>query len=99
MRMAVRTGGVRLGAFVLLGMLVSHTASAAELRESGGCNTGWRFERQTDPGSHIEWEFRDAWKPEFDDSHWSRVFLPHSWDQTAHSPWVAENHWRGIGWY
>ena len=60
---------------------------------------GWRFQRQVNAGSAIEWQFRDAWKPGYDDSAWSKVFLPHSWDQTAHGPWVTVLHWRGIGWY
>jgi beta-galactosidase len=69
------------------------------VRHTASLNEGWRFQRQVNPGSAIEWQFRDAWKPGFDDAQWSRVFLPHSWDQTAHSPWVSINHWRGIGWY
>jgi len=83
----------------VLFLVLAGAASAAGPREAVSLNTGWRFQRQSDPGSHVEWEFRDAWKPEFDDSQWARVFVPHSWDQTAHSPFVAENHWRGIGWY
>ncbi len=62
-------------------------------------NEGWRFQRQVNPGSEVEWQFRDASKPGYDDSQWSKVFLPHSWDQMAHNPWVTTNHWRGIGWY
>lgn len=69
------------------------------VRRTTSLNEGWRFQRQANPGSAIEWQFRDAWTPGFDDSQWSHVFLPHSWDQTAHTPWVSLNHWRGIGWY
>jgi len=68
-------------------------------RETLSLNDGWRFERQANPGSAVEWQFQDAWKLTYDDSQWSKVFLPHSWDQTAHTPWVTTNHWRGIGWY
>jgi beta-galactosidase len=60
---------------------------------------GWRFERQNIPGSGVEWEFERAWTPDYDDSKWSEVFVPHTWDKSAHSPFVAVNHWRGIGWY
>ena len=74
-------------------------ATSKSLREQISLNEDWRFQRQVAPGSAVEWPFRDAWKPAFDDSGWSRVFLPHSWDQTAHNAWVATNHWRGIGWY
>ena len=72
---------------------------AQAVRQKVCLNEDWRFERQVNPGSAVEWQFRNAWKPEFDDSGWSKVFLPHSWDQTAHMPWVALGHWRGIGWY
>lgn len=75
---------------------ISSWTQAAELTS---LNEGWRFQRQANPGSGIEWQFRDAWLPGYDDSQWSHVFLPHSWDQTAHSPWVSINHWRGVGWY
>lgn len=68
-------------------------------RQTVSLNEGWRFQRQVNPGSEVEWQFRDAWKPDYDDSGWPSVFLPHSWDQTAHLPWVVQNHWRGIGWY
>ena len=74
-------------------------AVPSPLRQTISLNEGWRFQRQVNPGSAIEWEYRDAWKAVFDDSHWSKVFLPHSWDQVAHNPWVTVDHWRGIGWY
>jgi len=75
------------------------TGDGPDKREKINLNEGWRFERQVNPGSAVEWPFKEAWKPGFDDSSWSQVFLPHSWDQVAHNPWVALNHWRGIGWY
>jgi beta-galactosidase len=74
-------------------------ATTSPLRCQVSLNQDWRFQRQITPGSAVEWQYRDAWKPEYDDSQWSRVFLPHSWDQTAHAPWVRALHWRGIGWY
>lgn len=98
--MILRAGGNRVSFFVLWGFLgLGFAFAAMGPRETLSLNTDWRFQRQTVPGSGIEWEFRDAWKLDFDDSHWSSIFIPHSWDQTAHSPWVATNHWRGIGWY
>ncbi|MGE5646990.1 MAG: glycoside hydrolase family 2 protein [Acidobacteriota bacterium] len=85
---------------LLLCTLAASAAPAAQTpRFTASLNEGWRFQRQANPGSAIEWQFRDAAKPGFDDSEWSRVFLPHSWDQSAHAPWVSVNHWRGIGWY
>jgi beta-galactosidase len=74
-------------------------AGTSQLRETLCLNEGWRFQRQIAPGSATEWQFQDAWKAGYDDSRWSKVFLPHSWDQVAHNPWVSVNHWRGIGWY
>jgi beta-galactosidase len=83
-----------------LAILLSSAALLAQpLRQRISLNEYWQFQRQVAPGSAIEWQFRDAWKPDYDASGWSRVFLPHSWDQTAHLPWVALNHWRGMGWY
>jgi beta-galactosidase len=69
------------------------------LRMTESLNAGWRFRRQIAPGSAVEWTFKDAWKDGYDDTEWDKVFLPHSWDRTAHTPWVTTNHWRGIGWY
>ncbi len=74
-------------------------ASGAGPRVTVSLNEGWKFHRQTNPGSAVEWQFRDAWKSDYDDSGWSKTSLPHSWDQTAHTPWVTTLHWRGIGWY
>jgi beta-galactosidase len=91
--------------FVLFSILVTVTgaansaATATALRQTLSLNTGWRFARQDNPGSGVESRFHDAWKPEYDDSEWSQVFVPHTWDKSAHNPWVATNHWRGIGWY
>src|ERR1035438_4330652 len=90
---------------LLLGMVAAGITRAAQVpeppavRRTTSLNEGWRFQRQANPGSAIEWQFRDAWTLGFDDSQWSHVVLPHSWDQTAHTPWVSLNHWRGIGWY
>ncbi|MEW5975822.1 MAG: glycoside hydrolase family 2 TIM barrel-domain containing protein [Acidobacteriota bacterium] len=73
--------------------------ASSPLREQISLNSDWRFQRQVTPGSAVEWQFRGAWSPDYDDSQWSRIFLPHSWDQRAHNPWVTINHWRGVGWY
>ena len=58
------------------------------LRRQISLDTGWRFVRQATPGSAVEWPYRDAWKPGYDASSWTRVFLPHSWDEVAQNPWV-----------
>ncbi len=53
-------------------------------------NSGWRFKRQAAPG---------AAKPEYDDSLWTTVHLPHTWDATAENPFTWPGHFRGLGWY
>ncbi|MCW5979164.1 MAG: DUF4982 domain-containing protein [Bryobacteraceae bacterium] len=87
------------GILLALGLLPVSLSAAEPFRLEVSLNDGWRFQRQAAPGSAVEWPFRDAFQPGYDDSRWSKVFLPHSWDQTAHGPWVRIHHWRGIGWY
>ena len=89
----------RLAQLSLVLLLSAAASHAQALRQRISLNEDWRFQRQVAPGPAIEWQFRDAWKPDYDASEWSNVFLPHSWDQTAHNAWVALNHWRGTGWY
>ena len=74
-------------------------------------NNNWLFKRQTigagELGSMdrqngraalVEPEFRRAHNPEYDDSSWERVTLPHTWN--AHDTTdAAPGYWRGIGWY
>ncbi len=62
-------------------------------------NCNWRFQRQETPGSAIEAKFAGAEKPGYDDSSWSQVWLPHSWDVGPDNPFSTRGHFRGIGWY
>jgi beta-galactosidase len=88
--------GTLLTALALLSLPVT---AQADPRTKISLNESWRFLRQDYPGSAVESRFREAPSPGYDDSGWTPVFLPHSWDRSAHSPWVALNHWRGVGWY
>jgi beta-galactosidase len=83
----------------------------ASPRERRNMNAGWLFQRQShgagELGSfdrrnglaaQVEPVFAKAPTPEYDDSWWQPVDLPHTWN--AHD--VADGisgYWRGIGWY
>lgn len=49
----------------------------------------WRFIRQ---------DVADAQKPGFDDSSWSVIDLPHTWDNRDGED-GGDNYYRGVGWY
>jgi beta-galactosidase len=85
--------------------------NAAQPRIRENFNVGWLFARQAhgmgELGSfdrengdavQIEPRFRGAQRPEYDDSSWEPINLPHTWN--AHDV-VDEKpgYWRGIGWY
>ena len=86
-------------------------APAASPRVRLNFNGGWQFERQshgagelgsfdrdTATAGQVEARFRRANLPEYDDSEWQRVTLPHTWN--AYDPTDAQpGYWRGIGWY
>ena len=62
-------------------------------------NEGWRFKRQASPGSATEPEFVGAEQMSYDDSSWTQVWLPHTWDATPDNPFATSGHFRGVGWY
>jgi beta-galactosidase/beta-glucuronidase len=86
-------------------------ADSAPVRVCQNLNDGWLFERQingsgelgsfdrdTVGASMIQPKFRDALMPEYDDSWWNSINLPHTWN--AYDVTDAEpGYWRGIGWY
>ena len=85
--------------------------SREAVRWRGNFNAGWlfcrqvhgggelgSFDRDTSAGATIEPAFRDAYKPDYDDSCWEPVDLPHTWN--AHDGCDdIPGYWRGIGWY
>lgn len=62
-------------------------------------NEGWKFKRQASPGSGTEPEFVGAEQPNFDDSSWTSIWLPHTWDTGPDNPFAVTGHFRGVGWY
>lgn len=62
-------------------------------------NAGWGFKRQGSPGSGIEAEFVGAERPDYSDSAWETVVVPHTWDAGPGNPFCASDHFRGLGWY
>ncbi len=67
-------------------------------RQSKGTGELGSFDREVGEAGQIEPRFRGAFKPDYDDSGWERIDLPHTWnahDTTDEKP----GYWRGIGWY
>jgi beta-galactosidase len=62
---------------------------AEEVRLDVSLNQGWKFLRQDAPGAE---------KPDFDDSRWEAVTLPHTWNAQDGQD-GGRNYYRGIGWY
>ncbi|MBP2478039.1 beta-galactosidase [Crossiella equi] len=73
-------------------LAVTPAASAYEpprTRQSTGLDAGWRFERSDVPGAQA---------PGFDDSRWSTVSVPHTWNAQDGQDGGGDYH-RGTGWY
>ena len=62
-------------------------------------NANWKFNRQSTPGAAVEAAFVGAEKPGYDDTSWTMVHLPHTWEASADNPFVVTGHFRGLGWY
>jgi beta-galactosidase len=62
-------------------------------------NEGWKFKRQASSGSATEPEFVAAGQPDYDDSSWTSLWLPHTWDVSPDNPFAVTGHFRGVGWY
>src|SRR5262245_46713343 len=77
----------RLCLSLLLGLAATISLSAAE-REIVPLMTGWRFQ----PG-----QLTGAERPDFDDSAWESLSLPHNWGWAQAQR--GENYLRGPGWY
>lgn len=56
------------------------------------------FERDGRLGSEVEPGFRMATQPSYDDSSWTRVHVPHTWNANDTEN-AGSGYWRGIGWY
>lgn len=64
-------------------------APASSSRADRVLDAGWRFVRQDVPGAQA---------PGFDDSSWSAINLPHTWNNLDGQA-GGTNYYRGIGWY
>lgn len=73
--------------------------SDPEIRLRVRWNENWKFKRQVTPGSGTEPEFVGAHQPDYDDSSWPQIWLPHTWDATPDNPFATTGHFHGVGWY
>ena len=67
-------------------------------RQSHGTGALGSFDRQNGAAAEVEPRFREAHKPDYDDSDWDAINLPHTWNQFDTRD-EAPGYWRGIGWY
>lgn len=72
---------------ILLLLLAIDIPFLSAQREMKTFNDGWRFVRQ---------DMKDAYKSVYDDSSWSKISIPHSWNSDAY---VNKNYYRGTAWY
>lgn len=63
-----------------------------------GLDANCRFQQQGGQGPATNWQPRNDRKPDYEDSRWSKIVLPFSWDQIAHDPGGTVKHWRDIVW-
>lgn len=67
-------------------------------RQSHGTGELGSFDRRNGEAAQIEPRFQEAYKPEYDDSAWQAIDLPHTWNAYDVSD-TEPGYWRGIGWY
>ena len=67
-------------------------------RQAQGTGALGSFDRANGEAAKIEPRFRNAHQPEYDDSDWQAINLPHTWNRFD-SRDEAPGYWRGIGWY
>ncbi len=67
----------------------SPVSAAPEVRQLSSLNSGWRFLRS---------DAANAQTPTFNDSAWSAVNVPHTWNAQDGQD-GGSNYYRGIGWY
>ncbi|HEY0710477.1 MAG TPA: glycoside hydrolase family 2 TIM barrel-domain containing protein [Polyangia bacterium] len=64
--------------------------ATARGRSQDTLNDGWRFHRGDVPGAEAS---------SFDDSAWTRVDVPHTWNALDGQDGPTTPYWRGVGWY
>jgi beta-galactosidase len=67
-------------------------------RQAHGTGALGSFDRENGEAAEVEPRFHNAHRPEYDDSDWDAINLPHTWNQFD-SRDEAPGYWRGIGWY
>lgn len=105
------TAVASVDAALLFGQSQAAAAPQASPRTRKNFNTGWLFRRQAHgggalgswdrdavTGTEVEPAFRDAYRPEFDDSSWERIDLPHTWNAQDCCDDMP-GYFRGTGWY
>src|SRR2546430_438438 len=90
-RTASIAAAVVLAGLVVAVPLAAHAATYTppSLRQRVDLNTGWRF---------IRTDVSGAQNPTFNDSAWSAVTVPHTWNAKDGED-GGNNYYRGIGWY
>jgi beta-galactosidase len=86
--------GLLLVGWISLGFLVTGTAQTytppANNRADINLDSGWRF---------IQQDVSGAQATNFDDSSWTSLNLPHTWDISDGQDGPSTAYYRGIGWY
>src|ERR1019366_3005395 len=67
-------------------------------RQSQGTGALGSFDRENAAAAQVGPRFLQACLPEFDDTGWDAIHLPHTWN-AYDSMDEAPGYWRGIGWY
>ena len=67
-------------------------------RQAHGTGALGSFDRENGKAAEVEPRFREAHRPDYDDSAWDPINLPHTWNQFD-SRDEEPGYWRGIGWY
>ena len=68
------------------------------MRQSHGMGELGSFDRENGDAAQVEPHFQGTSRPDYDDSDWQPIDLPHTWN--AHDVMDARpGYWRGIGWY
>ena len=89
----LRRAGENPGGFAKISMLTGFSDGRPV---AGGELGSW--ERNPAVGAEVEPAFRLAHQPDYDDSWWERVYLPHTWNANDGSDDIP-GYFRGIGWY
>jgi beta-galactosidase len=88
--MSLRRGVLPLLLLATLAVVpVAPAYSAPEVRQQSSLDAGWRFLRS---------DAANAQTPAFNDSSWSAVSVPHTWNAQDGQD-GGSNYYRGIGWY